>query len=353
MWGIVPAMDLSGVRRDVVLPVRVDPEGKVGPTKDQARGPRWRPSSHGFYVPADVDATNVDQRIVEAAAVLPEDWGAVTGWAALAWTGSRWFDGTPWGGGITCPVTLAVGGNRAIRPQRGIATSEERLLPEDQEIVDGIRLTTAVRSVLYEVRYAAGLRQAVTTIDMACYDDVVSIAELHRSMVNLSGWTGAPLAREALSLAHENSWSPREVGMRMVWQSVAGRPRLCCNVPVFGPDGRFIGTPDLVDPVAGVAGEYDGALHLGGAQKSKDLDREDLFRTHGLEYVTMLAGDVADPTRFLARLAAAYERAAAVPRSRRLWTLERPDWWVDTTTVAARRALDERLRGRLLRYRAA
>ena len=39
-------------------------------------------------------------------------------------------------------------------------------------------------------------------------------------------------------------------------------PRPLCNVPVFDRFGQHIGTPDLLDPVAGVVGEYDGALHL-------------------------------------------------------------------------------------------
>jgi hypothetical protein len=67
----------------------------------------------------------------------------------------------------------------------------------------------------------------------------------------------------------------------------------------------------------------------------------------------MLTGDVRDPTAFLARLEAAYDRASDIPASRRRWTLEQPPWWQDTTTVARRRALDEHLRDRLLAHRAA
>src|SRR5262245_54880967 len=116
-------MDLSGVRRDVVVPVRVDPEGKTGPTPHAARGPRWRCSSRGLFVPADVDATSVDQRVVEAAGALADDWGGITGWAALGWMGGRWFDGTPWGGGEPRPVVRAVGGNHWVREQPGLPIS--------------------------------------------------------------------------------------------------------------------------------------------------------------------------------------------------------------------------------------
>ncbi len=352
-WGKVPPWICQAVTRDVVIPVRVDPAGRTGPTADQARGPYWRRTSRGRYVPASVDPDPVTQRVVEAAAVLPEDWGGVTGWAALAWCGARWFDGSPWGGGRPAPVSIVVGGNRHIRPQRGIATSEERLLEADQLVVDGVRLTTAPRTACFEMRYAATVRDAVITLDMACFNDVVSIEEVDAYAAGLSGWTGIPRCREGIALADENSWSPREVTMRLVWSIDAGLPRPLCNRPVFAPDGSHLGTPDLLDPVAGVAGEYDGSLHLEGARRAHDLVREHHFRSHGLEYVTMLAGDVREPAAFISRLLAAYDRAADVPMSRRRWTIERPNWWHDTTTVAARRALADSLRERLLRHRVA
>ncbi|WP_243061212.1 hypothetical protein [Nocardioides sp. SR21] len=347
-------MDLSGITRDAVLPVRVDPSGKVGPTPDQARGPRWRRSSRGLYVPAEVDRTGVSQRIVEAAAVLPDDWGAVTGWAALAWMGGTWFDGTPWGGGPTRPVDLVIGNNRLIRPQRGIATSEERLLERDVIVVDGLRVTIPARSVCFAMRYARDVWDAVTTLDMACFSDVVSIDEAAAYANTIPGWTGIPLCRdEALALAVENSWSPREPALRRAWRAAMGRVPLRCNVPVFGPGGVHLGTPDLIDPVAGVVGEYDGDLHLVRDRRDRDETRDHEFRAHGLVDVTMLAGDVSSPEPFRRRLTWAYERAAELPPARRRWTLEPPDWWIDTTTVAARRALSESQRQRLLAHRAA
>lgn len=346
-------MDLSGVTRNVVLPVRVDPSGLSGPTPDQARGPKWRTSTRGYFVRSAVDATNPEQRAVEAAAALQEDWGGVTGWAGLHWEGASWFDGTPWGGGPPRPVTLAVGGNRWIREQQYFATSEERLAPDDLIVVDGLRVTTAVRSVCYEMRYAKDERDAAITLSMACYDDVVSIDEVAAYASTLNGWTGIPRCRGAIPLAGENFWSPREPGMAHVWWLDAELPRPAANVPVFDLEGRFLGTPDLIDPAAGVVGQYNGAPHLAGDRYAKDVAKDDQYRAHGLECVTMVAGDVRNPSGFIARLLAAYDRAGDTPDARKLWTVERPPWWVDTTTVAARRALTEVQRTRLLRYRAA
>ena len=346
-------MDLSAVTRNVVVPVRVDPLGQTGPTKNQARGPYWRRSSRARYVPTSVDATTVDQRAVEVAAALQEDYGGVTGWAGLGWLSPRWFDGTPWGGGPTKLVTLAVGGNRWTRQQKYFETSEERLAPGDLIVVDGLRITTAVRSALFEMRYARNARDAAITLSMACYDDLVSMDEAAGYAATLNGWTGIPKAREAIPLASENAWSPREVDMGNVWWLDAELPRPQFNVPVFDRDGRFLGTPDLIDPVAGVVGQYNGAPHLAGDQYAKDVAKDDHYRAHGLQCVTMVAGDVRDPFAFIARLRAAYDRAADIPDARKRWTIERPAWWVDTTTVAARRALSAARRSRLLRYRAA
>ena len=97
------------------------PWGTDGPTRGSARGPRYRRTSHGLYVPADVERT-VEQRIVEAAALL-HGWGGVTGWAALRWLGGCWFDGWQHDGRTPAPVPLAVGQNHPMAEQDGILVS--------------------------------------------------------------------------------------------------------------------------------------------------------------------------------------------------------------------------------------
>lgn len=336
-------------RPGLVAPVRVDPAGISGPTRKQSRGARWRRTSHGLYVPREVDGDELHQRIVEAAAVLPS-YGGVTGWAALAWLGGRWFDGLAGDGRTRLPVCLATS-CADIRSQPGFVVSAEGIDPADLIEVDGLRITTAVRSVCFEMRYASNLSLAVTALDMAAYSDLVSIAEARAYSARLRGRTGIPRCREAIELADENSWSPQESPMRLLWENVVGA-RPLCNVPVFDSGGRHVGTPDLLDPVAGVAGEYDGSLHLHGAQRSRDVRREEAFRGLGLEYVTMLAGDRRDPGPFIERLGATYERARWIPSDRRTWTLTQPPWWTDTSTVEKRRALRGSARERLLAMRA-
>jgi hypothetical protein len=336
------------------MPVRRDLTGASGPTPKQARGRGWRRTSHGFYVPVDVDGSTPEQRIVEAAAVLPA-YGGVTGWAGLRWHGGVWFDGWAPGGRETLPVTLAVG-DSTIVSQAGIHVSEEKIAPGDLTLVDGMPVTTPVYAVTFLMRHASDEREAARNLAMAAYSDLVSIDEVTtyaglRPRTGLSAWFGIPRCRSGIVLADENCWSPPEFDMLLIWTIDAGFPKPLCNHPVFDRFGNHIGTPDLLDPEAGVVGEYDGSIHLEGAQRRKDRDREDAFRRVGLEYFTMLAGDTGNRARMADRMGATRDRARWAAPANRDWTIELPHWWIPTFTVEQRRNLDEGQRARLLRLR--
>lgn len=333
-------------RPSLVAPVRVDPTGRTGPTRAQARGPRWRTASRGLYVPSTVPG-EPQQRSVEAAALLRPGEG-VTGWAGLDWCGARWFGGTRADGSLR-PVPVVTG--REVRAPKDVLVSQEHLRHRELMTVDGLTVTVPIRSVSFETRYADDWWSAVVALDMACYSDLVSVEEMAVYAAVIGPWTGIGQLRKAVAHADENAWSPGEARMRLVWTEHAGAPRPQCNMPVFDLAGRHVGTPDLFDPVAGVAGEYEGAVHLAGAQRAHDVEREDAFRRVGIEVVTMLAaqqGDGADA--FTARLRAAYARAGSRPRR---WSVTRPPGWVPTHTVELRRQLSSYDRDRLLRYRRA
>lgn len=283
--------------------------------------------------------------------VLPKS-GAVTGWAALAWLGGRWFGGLD-GGGRRLPVTLVIS-TSDIRRQSGIELSGEGLNPDLVTVVDGVPVTDARYSVSYLMRYATSVWAAVAAAEMAFYNDLLSLDELTAFITpHQNAWTGVPLAREALGWCQENSWSPQEPPMRRVWTVVAQRPEPLCNAPLFDLAGRHLGTPDLIDPRTGVTGEYDGDHHLDRRQRDRDLRRDGLFRAHGLEPVMMIGPDLRDPSAFVGRLRTAYERAEARAGRPRAWTLRQPSWWVPTDTVAQRRALTDEQRRRFLRHRSA
>jgi hypothetical protein len=292
---------------------------------------------------------SAEQRVLEAGVLLVPP-TAVTGWGAMAWRKARWFGGlfpdlTP------RPVPVAAS-RHVIRPRPTILLCEERFDPREIALVDGIWVSSAVRATCFEMRYAASLRGAVRALDMACYDDLVSIDEVAEWVALHPSYTGIEQARLAIPLGDENAWSPAEVDFRLDWAEAVGR-RPLTNRPLFDLAGRHLGTPDLVDPVSGVLGEYDGPLHLARGRRAIDLRREGDFRDHGLHPVSMVSAERRDQAAFHQRLRSAYAAAGRQPAGERRWTLEAPPWWVPTWTVAQRRALDGRDREIWLRYRAA
>lgn len=337
-------------RPNLVAPVRIDPSGLTGPTERQARGPYWRRTSHGFFVPAHIDQDDVEQRIVEAAAVLPEISG-VTGWAALRWMGGVWFDGLDLAGRSRLPVDLATGG-QDIRNQAGYVVHEEGLGPHELVVWDGLTCTIPVRALFFMMCYALDVREATRAADLAAFSDLVSIEELAAYVLAHPAWTGVPQSRAALPLVEENSWSGWETWMRLIWQLDAGFPAPLCNRPVFDLAGNHIATPDLLDVEAGVAGEYNGELHLERTRNAHDIARENKVRNFGLEPFTIVAGDIGHPERVVQRMMDARRRARWGSDSSRRWTIETPSWWTPTHTVELRRRLTATRRAKLLRGRA-
>ena len=333
-------------RPGLVVPVPIDPDGILGPTKNEARGPRWRRSGPNRFVPSRVSTDEAQQRIVEALANAPEG-SAVTGWAAFHWDRVPWFPPLE-ADGSRRPIPIALDDDRTATPCEGVIACHDWLFEGDVTQIDGLPVTVPERSLSFAVRRALSLDTAVGLIDMAFAANQTDPARFAAHVARLRWRPGVRLLRLALTLADQNSWSPMESVMRLAWTD-AGHPRPLCNQPIFDTHGRHLFTPDLLDARAGVVGEYNGAVHDGVAPRRRDLEREDLCRELGLESVTMMSTDLRDRGPFVRRLRAAYQRAAERPRATPQWTIAQPSWWTDTSTVAKRRALEEPQRSIWLR----
>jgi hypothetical protein len=276
-------------------------------------------------VPSEVDSDVVEQRILEQSARIRR-YGAVTGWAALRWRGANFFDGLADGGRTVRPVPLVVGLAK-LRGDWRIALSQEQLAPSERELVDGVWCTTVQRAVFDEMRAARSLREAVVVLDMAAAARLISVHLMGEYVAKRSAWTGVPRVREALLLASDDSRSPQETRMRLVWVLDARLPTPLCNRPVFDLRGNLLGIPDLLDPVAGLVGEYDGADHKEGERHREDVAREEVFRNHGLEYFEIVGGDLRDRDGSATRMRSARTRAKFFAPVSRQWTLEVPPWY--------------------------
>ena len=314
-----------------MAPVAIDPTGDRGPTEDQARGPYWRQTSSGRYVPSEVDGSVVEQRIVEQAGRITS-YGAVTGWAALRWHGATFFDGTSAGGQAELPVPLVV--HSKLRPDPRFTLTEEQLSCTEWSWVDGLPVTTVQRALFDEVRRIDSVREKANAISMAAAARLISV-QLFGTYVALRGpWTGIQGARDAVRLAVDDCRSPQEFRMYLVWRLDAELPKPLLNREVYDLDGNLIGIPDLLDVEAGLVGEYQGEDHKDGQRHREDVEREEKFRDHGLEFFEVVGGDLAPPSaRRRPRCATPVARAKFLPPESRAWTLEPPPWRPRPETV--------------------
>jgi hypothetical protein len=306
----------------LVRPVRVDPDGRRGPTPSQARGPGWRRSSRGLFVPSTVDAAVPEQRILEQSMRLTG--GAVTGWASCRMHRAAFFDGLRRDGLTPLPVPLACGPLHQIRRLPGDDLLRDILLDEETVTIDGVPCTVATRAVFDAMRFAPGVREAVVALDMSAAAGVTTVAAMQEYVGRRPAWTGVQQCRDALLLADGLSRSPQETRLRLIWQLDARRPRPLVNPPLFDGHGRLLGYPDLLDLDAGVVGEYDGEDHRDALRHSSDVDRESAFRDHGLEVFRVTGPDMRDPQRVANRIRAAYRRSHDMPAGRRSWTVQPP-----------------------------
>jgi hypothetical protein len=318
-----------------VRPVRLDPAGISGPTRGQSHGRRWRRTSYGFYVPASVTDDLPEQRVMEQSVRLPAG-GAVTGWAACRMHRAAFFDGVRPDGYTRIPVPLALGTRAVIRVDGSVTVSRDRLEPTEVEVLRGVPCTVPDRALFDEMCHARDVREAVVAMDMMAAAELTSIARMSDYVATRAGWNGVPQVRAALTLADEDSRSPNETRMRLVWQLDAGLPRPLVNRAVFDLRGRLLGYADLLDVEAGVVGEYDGADHRTASQHSADVDREARLRAVGLEVFRVTGPDLRDPAKVVRRMRSARSRAAWLPARRRRWTLEPPRGWLGGTTLRDR-----------------
>jgi len=316
----------------LVRPVPVDPSGVRGPTRGQANGPNWRRTSYGYFVPSEVDSTIPEQRIMEQSVRLPEG-GAVTGWGACRLWGANFLDGLAADRRTLIPVPLVVGPTGNIRRGAAISISRERFEPHEMAVLYGIPCSRRLRALFDEMRRVRDWREAVVTMDMMAAADQVSVRQMLGYAADRPSWNGIGQVRRALGFADENSRSPNETRMRLIWQVDAGFPRPLVNQHVWDLNGKLLGIADLLDPAAGVVGEFDGAHHRGARRHSADLNRESGFRDHDLGFFRVMGLDLQDTDLVVRRMQSAMSRAKWLPEGKRAWTIEPPSGWAPEPTL--------------------
>ena len=297
--------------------MRLDPTGETGPTPHQARGPYWRRTSHGFYVP--VAAPDLpEQRILEQSVRLPSG-AAITGWAGCRLHGGNFFDGLAPDGVTELPVPLALGRGGNIRRDERIEVDYLPLAADEVVVRHGIRVVVPARATFDAMRFAEDAREATVALEMSVAARFTSIERVRAYGEAHPGATGIGQVRQGCAWAREHSRSPNEVRTRLVWELDAGLPRPEINCPIHALDGRLLGIADLLDPVAGFVAEFDGADHREKARHTRDVAKDEAFRGVGIEVARITGTDLKDRQLVVARLRSARSRASFEPAERRRW----------------------------------
>ncbi len=119
-----------------------------------------------------------------------------------------------------------------------------------------------------------------------------------------------------------------ESRLRLLWVLDAGLPIPLVNPWLFTPEGELLGRADLLDPEAGVVGEYDGAHHAGAGRRSDDHRRRERLQHNGLLVAQCTSVDLgARRPAAVARLRSMWVAGQERDRSRDHWVVgEAPSW---------------------------
>ena len=307
-------------------PPRPIPElAALGVTPAMLRGPHWRRSSRGYYVPAGAALTPT-QRIVELAALVPAG-GAITGWAAAYALGVDLLDGLDPHTMAPLPATVLLGSDIGREDLPLVRFRRARLDPDEIMAVHGLVVTTPLRTWAEAVLEGPDLVEAVVAGDMVT-------GALHLDPAALTRWCeanprfhGMRRLHSTLAWADSASASPWETRLRLFYRRQACLPRPLVNQPVFDLEERLLGIPDLLDPEAGLATEFDGQAHRERRQHRADNLREEALESANLVVCRVDSLDFRSPVPLAERLRRRYEQGLNRDRRQDAWTLRQPEWW--------------------------
>ncbi len=146
---------------------------------------------------------------------------------------------------------------------------------ENDEIVQrrGLPATSALRTVV-DLGGRNPLTEGVVAADLFLHANLVTTAELRNHVAAHPGVKGVARLRKVVDLAERKAESAMETRLRMLLV-LAGLPPPEVQVSIHDDQGRFLGRPDLLYRLQGLAIEYDGGNH-------RDRLVEDNRRQNGL-----------------------------------------------------------------------
>ena len=211
------------------------------------------------------------------------------------------------------PIEVCTLRGRPVTVLRGVDGRTRDLQPRDIQEIDGLKVTTPLRTAL-DLGCALGKHRALGALDQFMRHHGVTQWEMRRELPRFGRRRGVIQLRALIPLADPRAESPRESWVRLDLLE-AGFPAPVLQLWIY-QDGVPLYRLDLAWPEHLVAVEYDGdEWHFRTAeQRRNDRTRRAWLRRHGWTVIVVDKYGVHDPEqRWLTELTEALR-----PRTRRL-----------------------------------
>lgn len=203
-------------------------------------------------------------RVAALRLVVPEDCVVTDRTAAWLWGATTAL--APNAHLVVPQVSVFAPPGRRLR--NGLVASGERILiPADITEIDGLLVTTPLRTAC-DLGRLLSREQALAGMDALAALRAFSVEQLSRELRRFRGYRGVIQARTLSPLVDPRAQSPGESVMRLRWLD-AGLPRPECQVEIPAPDGGCFFL-DMGLPDRKFGGEYDGEEFHGPAQQPHD-----------------------------------------------------------------------------------
>lgn len=272
----------------------------AGLTRNALQSPPWRRIFRGVWIHKDVPDSR-EVRLAAVRLVLPPRavvWGFSAAW--LHGLDVRRLDD------LDLHVSFPKG--RRIRRRPGLIVCQETLDKSDVVVIDGLQVTTPVRTTFDCLRLLRGWDRLVVA-DAMTHNGLVSLDELRRYFASKRRLRNLRIGEALVDDIEPKADSPMETRTRLCVVE-GGNPRPQAQVHVFGRGGHFVGRADLGYEELKIAIEYDGAVHW--KQRLEDERRRDAMREAGWTVIVFGADDIfKTPQATAARVRRARQAAAA------------------------------------------
>jgi hypothetical protein len=235
-------------------------------------------------------------RAKEAALYVTGPPAVIGGYAAAELLGASCGPGS-------APVDLVVG-RRRVRPRPGLRIRQDVLAPDEIVSVDGLLVTSALRTAWDLVRQLDGV-ESVVALDALARVGTFDPSELLARAENHTRCRGRRRVAEAVARADPRAGSPPETRMRLALVA-QGVPAAVPQLQVLDVAGWFVGRVDLGWEEAKVAAEYQGDHHRSDREQwMRDQARFAELAAAGWLVLPCTALDLRFPRAFAKRVLAA------------------------------------------------